>query len=100
MESVTDRVRSHAESAQIITVSRLIAATLSFAFCLISAFPAAAGTPISPIYVEAESGTLATFMVLGTDANAEGGQYITSQANEQGTASYQITVPQSDDYVI
>ena len=98
MESVTDGVCSHAEFAPR-TVNRLV----SIALCvlgILSTRVAAAGTPITPIYVKAESGTLASFMVIGTDANAEGGQYITSQANEQGTATYQITVPQSDDYVI
>lgn len=95
MESVTDHVRIRARFT-LHTANWVVLCVLG----MLSARMAVAGTPINPIYVEAESGTLASFMAVGTDANAEGGQYIASQANEQGTASFQITVPQSDDYVI
>lgn len=98
MESVIDRACSRRELASLI-INRSRTA-LCVGFCLLAVNPANAGTPISPIYVEAESGTLATFMTVGTDSNAEGGQYVTSQANEQGTATYQLTIPQSDNYVI
>ena len=99
MESVTARVRSHVETAHTV-INHLVTVALLTSLWLLASVSAFAGTPINPIYVEAESGSLANFMVIGADANAEGGQYIASQANEQGTAAFQITVPQSDDYVI
>lgn len=56
------------------------------------------GPPL--IYLEAESGTIAAPMVVGTRADANNGQYVYSPNNNQGTATYQINIPEAGTYVV
>ncbi len=64
-------------------------------------FTVTVGTPSTrTTYVEAESGTRVSPMVLGADANALGGQYVYSQTDEQGSLNLQLNITQAGDYVI
>lgn len=57
-------------------------------------------TPIHHIYLEAESGVIASPMAIQLDPGTLGGQNIYSKTSEQGTASYLIVIPESDYYVV
>ena len=58
--------------------------------------------PFTPVYlaIEGESATLVSPMAIASDANASGGKYISSTANESGTATFTIDVPVAGDYVV
>ncbi|HKS35949.1 MAG TPA: fibronectin type III domain-containing protein [Verrucomicrobiae bacterium] len=60
------------------------------------------GQPLPPVFLpfEAESGTLASPMAVGSDQNASGGQFITTSTAESGTATYAVDIPTAGDYVI
>src|SRR5262249_39819466 len=70
--------------------------TISRTFTVVVLAPAAKHT----LYVEAESDVLIAPMVAVADANAAGGQAIYSPTNEQGTALYEVNIPEADDYVV
>ena len=50
--------------------------------------------------VEAEAAALTSPMAMAPDVQAFGGQFITSNTAEAGTATWQFTISVSDDYVI
>jgi len=52
------------------------------------------------LFVEAESGTRVSPMILASDASASGGQYIYTQTDEAGSVSFQFNITQAGDYVV
>jgi hypothetical protein len=70
--------------------------------------PPPAPTPVPPpppagpayIYMEAESGSLVSPMVTGSDANAFNGQYVTTATANSGTDTITFNAPSSGSYVI
>ncbi len=68
---------------------------------IVRTFNVVVGTvPATTLFLEAESGSRVSPMVVGTDANASGGQYVYSGTDEQGTVSFLLNIPQADDYYI
>ncbi len=52
------------------------------------------------LYLEAESGTVASPMVVATDPEASNGRYIYSQRSEQGTVTIGFDVERTDSYIV
>lgn len=52
------------------------------------------------LYMEAEAGQIVAPMVIASDANAKGGQYVISQTPEQGAVSLGFSVPVTGDYIV
>lgn len=68
---------------------------------IVRTFNVVVGTiPNMTLFIEAESGTRVSPMVVGTDANASGGQYVYSGTDEQGTVSFSLNISQADDYYV
>jgi len=53
-----------------------------------------------PLVVEAERGALTKPMVLGNDGSAVGGQYVVSNTENAGTATFSLQIPTAGQYVI
>jgi hypothetical protein len=56
--------------------------------------------PTVTLFLEAESATLVSPMVSGSDANASNGQYIYSTTDSAGAATWTLNIPQAGDYVV
>jgi len=57
-------------------------------------------SPVETIFIEAESGIRVSPMILGTNTNASGGQYVYTRSAEVGTVTFPFTTTQAGDYVV
>lgn len=59
-----------------------------------------AEVPAQPLYLEAESGTLSSPMIVATDPKASNGRFIYSSRSEQGTVTMRFDVTETDSYLV